>query len=64
MVSFKALKEKYGKRLAEKMRDNKKQLELGRDPKTDARPFWFKHPDAGDDPATSYIYAIFFYISR
>ncbi|CAE7498406.1 unnamed protein product, partial [Symbiodinium sp. CCMP2592] len=45
MISFKALKEKYGKKSAERIRDNKKQLEQLRDEKVDPRPFWFKHPD-------------------
>ncbi|CAE7804138.1 FAM120B [Symbiodinium sp. CCMP2592] len=49
MVSFKALKEKFGKRNAERIRDNKKQLEQSRDGNREPRPHWFKHPDAGDD---------------
>ncbi|CAE7699653.1 unnamed protein product [Symbiodinium sp. CCMP2592] len=45
MISFKALKEKYGKKLAERIRDNKKQQEGSRNAKVEPRPFWFKHPD-------------------
>ena len=54
MISFKALKEKYGKKTAERIRDNKKLLELSRDMNIDPRPYWFKHPDAGEDQATGF----------
>ncbi|CAE7193685.1 unnamed protein product, partial [Symbiodinium microadriaticum] len=49
MTSWKALREKYGKKTAEKIRDNKKRLEAARDPKTEPRPFWFPHPEASED---------------
>ena len=52
MISYKALKEKFGKRNAERIRDNKKQLEQSRDHTKESRPHWFKHPDAAEDPAT------------
>ena len=55
MTSWKALREKYGKKTAEKIRDNKKRLEAARDPKTEPRPFWFPHPEASEDPDTRIV---------
>ena len=52
MISFKAMKDKYGKKTAEKIRDRKKEEESCRNPKLEPRALWFKHPEAHDDPAT------------
>ncbi|CAE7238355.1 unnamed protein product [Symbiodinium sp. CCMP2592] len=52
MMSFKAMKEKYGKKTAEKIRDRKKEEEKHRNPNLEPRAFWFAHPEAIDDPAT------------
>ncbi|CAE7840821.1 unnamed protein product [Symbiodinium sp. CCMP2592] len=50
MMSFKAMKEKYGKKTAEKIRDRKKEEEKHRNPNLEPRAFWFAHPEAIDDP--------------
>ena len=52
MVSYKALKEKYGAKTASKIRDKKKAEEQNRNPKLEPRALWFPHPEANEDPAT------------
>ncbi len=59
MWSFKSLREKYGRRTAERIRDNKKSKELSRDPAREPRPHWFTHPEVGDDPATGFTLCTF-----
>ncbi|CAE7310398.1 unnamed protein product, partial [Symbiodinium sp. CCMP2592] len=49
MMSFKAMKDKFGKKSAERIRDRKKEEEKNRNVKTEPRPFWFSHPEL-DDP--------------
>ncbi|CAE7377248.1 hypothetical protein AK812_SmicGene39206 [Symbiodinium microadriaticum] len=45
MQSFKHLKEKFGRRNAERIRDRKKDLEAKRDSIAEPRAWWFPHPD-------------------
>ncbi|OLP73181.1 hypothetical protein AK812_SmicGene47682, partial [Symbiodinium microadriaticum] len=52
MLSYKTLKEKYGKQTADKIKDRKKGEEKTRDAFKDPRPRWFQHSECPDDPAT------------
>ena len=59
MQSFKHLKEKFGRRTAEKIRDKKKDLEARRDSTMEPRAWWFAHPEAQDDPAALLLFFFF-----
>lgn len=61
MQSFKFLKEKFGRRNAERIRDRKKDLEAKRDSIAEPRAWWFPHPEALDDPAAWLCFIVFFF---
>ena len=58
MRSFKHLRETFGRKNAEKIRERKKQQELTRDVVAEPKPWWFAHPEAGDDPAAGHVQQI------
>ena len=50
MLPFKKLRERYGKKTAEGLRDRKRLAEQQRDPRIDPKPYALEHPDGIDDP--------------
>ena len=50
MLPFKKLRERYGKKTAEGLRDRKRLAEQQRDPRIDPKPYVLEHPDGIDDP--------------
>ena len=50
MLPFKKIRERYGKKSAEALRERKKLAEQQRDPRVDPKPYVLDHPDGIDDP--------------
>lgn len=50
MLPYKKLRERYGKKTADGIRERKKLAEQQRDPRVDPKPYFLEHPDGIDDP--------------